>query len=99
MHARHAEIQQDEVDLARHRQPVRQLVERARLQHLGVGERRAQRLAQRPAKQGMVIDDDEPVVRHARAEHPLSKLEPAGPAEPPHQWQAPWNLAVFPLNS
>jgi hypothetical protein len=37
----------------------------------------------------MVIDDDEPVIRHARAEHPQSKLEPAGPAESPHRWQAP----------
>ena len=32
-----------------------------------------QRLAQRPAKQGMVIDDDEPVIRHARAERPHLK--------------------------
>ena len=50
-------------------------------------------------REGMVIDDDEPVVRHARAKHPLPKLEPARPAELPHRWQAPWNLAVFPLNS
>ena len=88
VHARHGEVEQDEVDLARRRQPVGQLVERARLQHLGIGERRAQRLAQRPAKQGMVIDDDEPVIRHARAKHPRSKLEPAGAAELAHRWQA-----------
>jgi hypothetical protein len=65
VHARHAEVEQDQVGLARQRQPVGQLVERAGLQDLGIRERRAERLAQRPAKQGMVIDDDEPVVRHA----------------------------------
>ena len=36
VHARHAEVEQDEVGLARQRQPVGQLVERAGLQDLGI---------------------------------------------------------------
>ena len=36
VHARHAEVEQDEVGLARHRQPVGQLVERPGLQDLGI---------------------------------------------------------------
>jgi hypothetical protein len=52
VHARHAEVEQDEVGLARHRQPVGQLVERAGLQDLGIRERRADAWPSAPRNRG-----------------------------------------------
>jgi hypothetical protein len=66
MHARHRQVEQDEVDIGGGGQPLGQLVQRARLQDLRVLERGAQRLAQRAPEQRVIIDDDEPVVGHAR---------------------------------
>src|SRR5581483_3254275 len=73
VHPRHAEIKQDEVDLAGGAQLLGQLVEGAGLQNLGIGERGAQRLPQCAAKQRMVVNDDEPVIRHWLPASPLRR--------------------------
>ena len=64
MHARHGQVQQDEIGVGGGGQPLGQLVQRARLQHLRVVERVAERLAQRAAKQRMIVDDDKAIARH-----------------------------------
>ena len=66
LHARHGQIEQDEIGFAGGGKPVGQLVERAGLDDLRIGKGGPQRLAQRAPEQGMIVDDDEAVVRHAR---------------------------------
>jgi hypothetical protein len=62
VHARHGQIEQDQVDLAGFGEPLRQFVEGTGFQDQGVGERCAQSLAQCAPEQRMIIDDDEAIV-------------------------------------
>ena len=64
VHPRHREIQQDEIGVAGRSKALGQLIERTRLEDLRIVERVADRLAQRAAKQRMVINDNETVARH-----------------------------------
>src|SRR5262249_2842079 len=100
VHARHRQIEQNEIDVARALELPRQLVERARLQDLRRVERRAQRLAERAAKERMIVDDDEPVLRHGPAPYHLAAWPAHAPRVGPacealrapssRRWEAPF---------
>ena len=62
-HARHAQIEQDEVDFAAALKQPRDVVEGAGLADVGVLEQTGDRCPQGAAEQRMVVGDDQPVMR------------------------------------
>ncbi len=68
-HARHGQIEQDEIDFAAALEQLGDIVERSGLGNVDFVEQAGHRLAQRPAKQRMIVRDDQTVAN--RVAHPV----------------------------
>ena len=81
-HSRHRQIEQDQVDIAAGIEQLRHLVEGSGFREFDTRKHAAHGLAQGPAKQRMVVGDDQPVERgvgHSRVD-PLAYPRIGGPA-------------------
>ena len=62
-HARHGQVEQDQIDVAALVEQLRHFVERAGLGDLGAVEQAGDRFAQRAAEQRMIVRDDQSIER------------------------------------